>query len=397
MARPWRPLLPWLVLLQGRLGGLALLGARDAGAAAGEDRGVFLPYPEEITLDAEVEYLFPRMEEDISPPLNVPGTSWDAVGQTQLFSKPFVRELKGWHEGVKDKKGVEGNVMFLAYRRTGYMLSKRFLAAYAKRKDLVALLHRRDNFNTKFGKHGLFWLSYWPGLLHLEKNQAALIVNPMWNLEVPRLKKDRVVHFVRDPVDLVLSSYRAHSNRESVEKWVSVPLAMPEVDEAAHRAVFGPCQGPCSLYDIFKATNASTGVQIEALVDRAAVEVMLEHLRRWKDNPQVLHISIEHFRTNSSMATECVLRFLGETEPSESSSHFAATLLAAQNKHETQVDRMVTKGKYNDGKDNDDKLRHVLEKHPVWGDSFKKIRVEMYEVWKSEHKRYGCPVPKWGA
>ena len=131
--------------------------------------------------------------------------------------------------------------------------------------------------------------------------------------------------------------------------------------------------------------SASEGVAISALLHAQELNKMFTNLQRWEANPDVLHISLEHFRTNFNATVACILDFFaldsGILEHVQELD-VASPQLHLELKHSQTSDRH----------DNTE-LRATLEAHPSWGDQFRAASERLQAVFMREHMMFGCPLP----
>lgn len=206
-------------------------------------------------------------------------------------------------------------------------------------------------------------------------------------LEVPQEWPDRVktVHFVRDPVDTILSSFRYHRDRwgpETVE-WGHGALQDPpcfNCDAEDHAAIFDTCGFNCTYFELLNRLDERSGVAVEAVSARRTLTAMATFMAFQAASPNTLHLSTDLFRADREKTAACLLKFLGLG--GNASLHerlYKASGMIGDTYH-------VTSGVY----DNTE-LRAFLENHPTWAPDFRAVRDFMRGIFRRQAALWGCP------
>jgi len=338
--------------------------------------------------------------------------AWLAVQREALFRIP-----QEWRGRPRTSRQTSPFVFFLLYRKTGVELTVRLCYALS---DSVCERFQgafkgpwfQNSSNVEFGKRE-GWLGHHLGVVlspawerpispAMSGHKYALVIVPARSWPLPR--HARAVHWVRDPVSLILSGYR-YAASHSLEPWQSWRSQCWSCDEQANRAVFGTCDHRCSYNDLLQHVDEPTGVLIEAVLDRSMLQHMLGNLQRWARHPNVLHLSVSHLQLDYVRSMRCMLRFLGFADDRLMNRltklrYDTASLCGSddglalkglcewiyQNEH-THNDRHVTRGVHN----NTD-LEMLLTKHPFWAEGFHSARTALSEVFKRQEDLYDCPA-----
>jgi len=142
---------------------------------------------------------------------------------------------------------------------------------------------------------------------------------------------------------------------------------------------------------------------LESLMDRTMLQHMLSNMQRWAHHPHVLHLSVNHLRTDYVQSMRCMLRFLGRTETyllerlrklhsdpgslcKDSATPFQGLCDWIYRNRHTRNGRHTTHGRYDNAG-----LRGFLAGHPLWAEQFRAAREAMSAVFSRQEALYGCP------
>lgn len=216
----------------------------------------------------------------------------------------------------------------------------------------------------------------------LSARTVVTVSNPSDSLEIP--DNACVVHWYRDPRSLLLSSYRYHSSKLYAEPWEFENRTCHRCDARSLHHIFGRCPSEtdnCTYFDVLKAAESEQeGLEIDAVMEKKMISTMMGNLKRWANDPRVLHLSVDHLRTDTEATTRCLLNFL---EPKNSSQ--GALFRRLKGLPETHP----THGSYNNTH-----LLDFLENHMAWGRQLKASRRGPAKIFRRQRDMYGCPVPE---
>lgn len=201
--------------------------------------------------------------------------------------------------------------------------------------------------------------------------------------------EDLVIHWYRDPLAIILSGFRYHGGEHSMDGvdvledwgWLVQPSMCLTCDDEAHASTFGVCGYRCRYHELLQHVDEETGVLMEALLSRRAVEDMLVNLARWANEPRVLHLSMEHLLTGLNETSACLLRFLGRDEP------LAERLRQLDERVDTGGPQHHTSSHYDNTR-----LRAFLMESPLWREHFEKAKRVSCDVFARQSRMYGCPM-----
>jgi len=268
---------------------------------------------------------------------------------------------------------ASGGVVMLYYHKTGCLFSR----------ALAGNLDRWHNKRVEFYmnrssvgyKHGRAFKSFWDKDIAVSADTYARVGNPSSSWRLPL--NVRVLHFYRDPVKAVMSAYRYHSDNTSAESWEKLENVCHECHADDHETIFELCEFNCSYHDLLQKLDEITGVAVEMVHSREQFMNMIGSLRKWANDPNVLHLSMEHLQEDFNATVDCMFAFLGETGGLE----HLEEIVPPESSH-------VTFDKYNN-----DELAKSLEAHPVWGPQLQDIRRLGLAISERQAKLYNCPVP----
>mmetsp|Transcript_89520 Transcript_89520/g.278587 ORF Transcript_89520/g.278587 Transcript_89520/m.278587 type:complete len:222 (-) Transcript_89520:23-688(-) len=195
----------------------------------------------------------------------------------------------------------------------------------------------------------------------------------------------KTIHFVRDPVDTILSAYRYHMNRWGSETWswghgkLHDPQCF-ECDDEDHRAIFETCGMNCTYFELLNRLNETQGVLAEAVSSRYSLQSMALFLAFQASNPNTLRVTFDLFKADYNQTIACILRFLGRGHDPALQQRLVA---AAKRVHDPYH---ITSGHYNNTA-----LKAFLRSHPVWGPGFKEVNDLIKDLLDRQTALWGCP------
>mmetsp|Transcript_16006 Transcript_16006/g.32509 ORF Transcript_16006/g.32509 Transcript_16006/m.32509 type:complete len:438 (-) Transcript_16006:97-1410(-) len=214
-----------------------------------------------------------------------------------------------------------------------------------------------------------------PGCLDVTLFESPMVLSTQW----------RYVHFVRDPVDLILSGYRYHQFTWGGEMWdwghnkLQDPQCW-ECDDADHKVIFDACHKQCTYFELLNRLDETSGVITEAVSARDEITTMVSMMSLLSKRSDALHMSINLFKANPTQACACLLKFLGL----EANNNVLASMV--ENSQTVRDPGHVTKGRYDNKA-----LKAYLRNHPVWAPEFRMIKQLMQAIFQRQAERWGCP------
>mmetsp|Transcript_114940 Transcript_114940/g.245426 ORF Transcript_114940/g.245426 Transcript_114940/m.245426 type:complete len:367 (-) Transcript_114940:98-1198(-) len=341
-----------------------------------------------------------------------PGIDYEALEEEKMFhyehgvlvravySKPVLipenplaeeQQKKALFNGLLDNVAVDqhigvpennGGAIMAHYHKTGRVFSHDVANVF---HDMFKMSKRRykDKRVVLFQDGGRSWDMFFEQDVEVPSGTFAVITNPSSRLHVPLGVP--IIHWYRNPVNLILSGYRYHSNIYSAEAWEQYRTWSPRTDAEAHEAIFSHCGHTCGYYDLLQSASEEQGVVIETLMERQELQHMVGNLLRWVNNPQVLHLSMEHLGTDYDATMKCLLKFLGIPETDELVDNLKQLDAHASDAPDSLH---VTSGKYDNSA-----LQTFLEAHDTWGAEFEAAKNLSLLVYNRQNKQFGCPVP----
>mmetsp|Transcript_16009 Transcript_16009/g.32517 ORF Transcript_16009/g.32517 Transcript_16009/m.32517 type:complete len:437 (-) Transcript_16009:120-1430(-) len=195
----------------------------------------------------------------------------------------------------------------------------------------------------------------------------------------------KAVHYIRDPVDLIVSAYRFHQFKWGGEvwRWGHGSLQDPpcfDCDDADHRVIFDACNFQCTYFELLNRLDETSGVVTEAVGTRNAITIMASMMSLLGNRSDALHLSVDLFKRNATQACACYLKFLGLEAD-------AATLarMVRRSQYVEDPDHVTT------GKHDNKALKAYLRSHPVWAPEFRMIKKFMQKIFQRQATLWGCP------
>eukprot|EP00416_Gambierdiscus_australes_P004168 CAMPEP_0171145088 /NCGR_PEP_ID=MMETSP0766_2-20121228/146883_1 /TAXON_ID=439317 /ORGANISM="Gambierdiscus australes, Strain CAWD 149" /LENGTH=369 /DNA_ID=CAMNT_0011608985 /DNA_START=174 /DNA_END=1283 /DNA_ORIENTATION=- len=273
--------------------------------------------------------------------------------------------------------------------------------------ELLFVCHHKTGVNVHNNimeaLHGVFTMkeSYEPGSGRIEHVDGGA----------------KVLHFIRDPVDMILSGYRYHQNKWAGEIWswghgrTDQDPQCFMCDNEDHKIIFDMCKFNCTYFELLNRVDENTGVVLEAVSARTTMTSMAQAVAAWADKDNVLQISMDLAvsarTTMTSMAqavaawadkdnvlqismdllehhTEqtvaCILKFLGLDDDVSLAKRLEK---AATKVHDPDH---VTSGLYDNTR-----IKEFLESH-FWVQDFNALREAIASVYEHQAALFGCPA-----
>jgi len=180
------------------------------------------------------------------------------------------------------------------------------------------------------------------------------IANPVWEniIDLNKLVRasGRIVHIVRKPVDMVVSSYLYNKKSHPNYVWLAArqPPSCLDCDDAAWLQIFKRCNYTCSYSELLQNLSISEGLHAELLLTRSRIKRMLHTSRQWHTDRNILQLRLDSIETNFSDALRCIVRFLSDDGMRRSPFTLNNTMGAARlqlntsgNVFSTNLDRLI--------------------------------------------------------
>uniref|UniRef100_A0A7S1L7T5 Sulfotransferase domain-containing protein n=1 Tax=Alexandrium catenella TaxID=2925 RepID=A0A7S1L7T5_ALECA len=195
----------------------------------------------------------------------------------------------------------------------------------------------------------------------------------------------KTVHFVRDPIETIISSYRYHQNRWGSETWSWGQFKLQDpmcynCDDEDHKVIFDTCDFNCTYYELLNRVNETTGVTLEAVSARETLTRMAVFMAFQEDNPYTLQLSLNLWHTDTDKTARCLSKFLGYEGDAVMERKIRKAAKDVNDPYH------ITRGRYDNTH-----LRSFLLNHPVWGPDFRAVHEYMAGIFRRQAQMYGCP------
>lgn len=215
----------------------------------------------------------------------------------------------------------------------------------------------------------------------LRYRSVVKVSNPADTFEIPN--NTCLVHWYRDPRLLLVSSYRYHASEKYAEAWEFENRTCHRCDVRSLRHIFGKChkvKGNCTYWNVLKAAKTEEeGLELDAIMEKKMLGTMMGNLRRWANDPRVLHLSMDHLRLDAEATTRCLMTFLGRRNDSKSMLYQG--IKALPELHPTHASY------------NNTHLVDFLQNHKAWGNQLRASGRGSTKIFKRQLEMFGCPVP----
>jgi len=243
--------------------------------------------------------------------LSLDSLPFSAKTSSKSMSEEQYKNARSMHQKV---------IVFGSYHKTG--------------TELVLTMIRE--FTGKPG--GAYWNCAALGKGHPWVFTKDFMTNYYFNPAVPIIRvlpHYRFVHFIRDPLNLVVSAYRYHA--AGMEKWLFTPVRrannagwlhkhrayMHELEEpnVVHpfRHVLGrfrkAVEQGASLYDYYQAAEEEEGVVVEAFRSWPEIQMLLANYNLTRKDPQTLQVRMESVQADYHGTMKCMFKFLRDAMP----------------------------------------------------------------------------------
>jgi len=299
-----------------------------------------------------------------------------AEPQLKLFEAPSVK--------VEEHLApARGNWLVSApYHKTGIVYSRGLVQSLGHLSvlELLPLIHVNASFETQLptNARGRFWEE----ALEPSSHRLDIVEAPAsyW----PR-HDAKLLHWYRDPVDLILSAYKYHRSLgpdSGDESWVSdsSPSACAYCDAESYQVLFKDCDYQCSYQDLLLSANDTSGVMLEAVHSSATLKHMAANVGRWANEPNVLTLSMEHLSYDYNSTMKCMAEFMGANETELVEQLQALDLKRTASVHSSE--QLLGQGA----------LKLHLERQPVLSE-LASLRGIISAIYVRQSQMYGCPNP----
>jgi len=222
--------------------------------------------------------------------------------------------------------------------------------------------------------HIVDWI---PKSKHPSNAQLQRIIMPQADIPFPAAGP--VIHWIREPFDLIISAYRYHM--QSPENWEHHTSTCHGCNEEEWQDIFGICNYSCTYTELLRQAPSEKGVMIEAWNERGQINRMVNNFFAWSSNARVLHMSLSHLASDYERSMSCINHFLGGRGLDANSLHALNLLKASPN------DAHTTAGKYNNTM-----IRSLLEAVPIWSKQNEIVRTAMDTIFQRQVELFDCPI-----
>lgn len=275
------------------------------------------------------------------------------------------------------RSNASGGVAVLIYHKTGYAFTKGLVE---KLQVPVKDVQNRSREAYPRGHRDQAFYEKAINTTKLDPAKWVRINQPSRRMPLPDGR--RVIHFYRSPVKRLLSAYRFHQSLVRTERWCCWKARCLDCTQEESEMIFSSCNYECNYYSLLQAVDETRGIELEALQSRQSLENMVMNMQRWANNPDVLHLSVDHLAADFDAAMKCMMTFIGMPDADE----------LLQNLQELDAskhpNRHVTRNRYDNSR-----IKAHLENHEHWGPQFTAIQQMEEKLWGRQAKLYGCPMP----
>lgn len=218
-------------------------------------------------------------------------------------------------------------VVFAAYHKTGIHLSQTLGDALMeslkgpKTPPHTKLNIKVDSWSKTFPSRGepSNWFN-WSRRSHMnleglermlsiaEKEPQKAVYSCAEPILVEAPSKAAIVHFVRHPVDSIVSAYLYH--REKLDWWVNERAWCNFCAESDRMVLFVRCGFQCSYGELLDMHSEEDGVMLEFFNMRLSIQTMLANMQAWANDPRVLHVSSADLEVDYNQTMACIALFL---------------------------------------------------------------------------------------
>jgi len=213
--------------------------------------------------------------------------------------------------------------VFSSYHKTGTVLIQKMLGAF-------------NNHN---------YSAVWHVDKALCEGAAELFSNELWGNSYSHpampviqktLRKYRFVHFIRDPVNIIVSAYRYHT--EGGERWLYVKqireaddtetgeklevlekllsdFSLTRAEKKALMHFRQAAEGGLTTLDYYRAAPEEEGVVVQAFHSWPDIDLLLQNYESTRGNPHALQMRMESLQENFQKSMRCMFEFLIESRP----------------------------------------------------------------------------------
>eukprot|EP00438_Fugacium_kawagutii_P024318 Skav231063 [mRNA] locus=scaffold768:131113:132462:+ [translate_table: standard] len=158
-----------------------------------------------------------------------------------------------------------------------------------------------------------------PWMRESSTGRIALLYNPPECDLAPQrrlqftLAAGKLIHFIRRPSDVILSSYVYHlQGSVGFEYWMRTtnPPNCHHCDFEAWDMIFRPCTFQCTFFDRLQQLDVKEGLRVEIFRARWTIIKMLNNFNQWTAASNVLHMQVRELQTNLTASLLKIGKFL---------------------------------------------------------------------------------------
>mmetsp|Transcript_22785 Transcript_22785/g.53179 ORF Transcript_22785/g.53179 Transcript_22785/m.53179 type:complete len:416 (+) Transcript_22785:115-1362(+) len=256
--------------------------------------------------------------------------------------------------------------VFSSYHKTGTVLIVKLINTFNDHNS--AKLRKVDTAFCK-GESQLFSTATW-------SNAYSYPDIPVIRV----LPNYRLVHFIRDPVKLIVSAYRYHV--EGTERWL-YDLGIAEVNDALadttfpvirdmaagyhltpdHRLALGhfhkAAERGLSVLDYYRAAPEEEAVVVEAFRSWPEIDLLVRNYNATRHDPNTLQMRMETIQSKFMPTMRCMFQFLSESRDLDVQEAMRLVEAVDVNAHPENLKHVTT------GKFDNQKVTEVLEAIPA--------------------------------
>ena len=212
----------------------------------------------------------------------------------------------------------------VTYHKTGTFVATQLLGYNLQQGPLAALLLKNSSKrweaslwqNASIIDHEIEGTTTW--MRQSLAGRISLLYNPPeHDMAAQRrlyftLAAGKLIHFIRRPSEIIISSYLYHLQGSKFEYWMHTrnPPNCHHCDFAAWDLIFRPCAFHCTFFDRLQQIDVKEGLRVEILRARWTIAKMLNNWNRWRTASNVLHVQAKDFQTNLTRTLHKIAKFL---------------------------------------------------------------------------------------
>lgn len=204
-------------------------------------------------------------------------------------------------------------------------------------------------------------------------------------LPMEQLTRSLVVHFVRHPIDTIISAYHHHLGSD--EWWTEQRAACNFCSEPDRKLLFQRCKFDCNYKELLSMHNEEDGLRLEFVHMRLSITTMLINMQTWLNEPHVLPLSLYQLQVNFNQTIKCIADFLGMK--AKVRGRFIQNAFKSQSLAELQHILVSSRTVHNISA-----MRETLLRSNLFGDQLTVLSQLHDSILERSSQLYGCPSIK---